>query len=136
MNDDDNEYDITEPLEGAGTLVAQFSIFQIDIIVDELKQLRAGGKSEADIKTFLDGRADDLDASSRSKILLLSQGEVPHDDFELSDIRRLEEVDPTKYEIELKSALQCAQLGSLVYFQGKRWIVTETEGTKISIKHL
>ncbi len=136
MKDEDKEYDVTEPLEGAGTLVAQFSIFQIDIIIKELKQLRSSGTTEDELKDHLLGRAGDLDDSSRAKILMLSREEVPADDFEVKDIKRLEEIDETKYEISLKQALSGVQVGSLVYFQNKRWIVTALDGVDISIKNI
>jgi hypothetical protein len=109
-------YDIGSPLEGVGTLVAQFSFLQIDKILAELQEMLAKGEDDEALRKYLETRAKDLDPKSHDKLIMLSFGITPQDDFSLSDLEQFTQIDESKYELLLKAPPTELTAGSLVFF--------------------
>ena len=136
-DDKDRVFSIQGGKEGFGTLVAQLSFLQCDTIIEQLTALRGQGKSENEIQTFLDKRASDMDTESRSKLLTLSKGETPADDFTPADCASSEMENELTLKARLADSdhrLNTAPNGSIVFHQGQRWVLVSAAAGVLTFK--
>ncbi len=119
---------------GPGTIIANFAFLQCDKIIEELIEFRSNNVSEEAVREFLLKRGKDIDVNTREKLYLLSLGKTPQDDFSSDDIIYSNQPNAQTLNVELSKIDTSYRHGSLVFFEGKRWIVAYLEGNRMRLK--
>jgi len=131
MND---RYDIEKPSRGFNTLVSEISVLQFDRFVDEIRVRRNSGASEKEILAEIEQRFREFDESTRKKIYQLSLGLTPKDDLTSGHVVERNDVNPTTCEIRVSHLDQRLQGGSIIYYEGRRWVLTRLKGEWLTLK--
>lgn len=129
-------YEISKPKEGIKTLSAQFSLVRLEKTIDTAKKMRRLGKTEQEVSQYVNSQHSDLDFSSRKKIYQISLGELPADDLLAEDVENISLVNETTLSLTLKKAMRDTQEGSLIFYQGKRWVVVGLNGLNLDLKQI
>lgn len=131
-----NRIQISQPKEGADTLVAQFAILKVLEVLERVKKLEWGDPSPRQIEEYLGKTFTELSPRMRKKIELLARGLTPPDDFRDDDCRQVTRIKDTILELELQPPRRDLQAGEMAYFRGKRWLITKYEGDVMTLKHI
>jgi urease accessory protein UreE len=132
MNDQNES---VQSAKGWSTLIGDFSVLQLDKVIEELKRLRSEGSSEEEIAEHLKTHYRLIDGDSKKKIYRLSLGLTPRDDLTSEQIAgEVETDDPNGREIELKEADERFQPGTVIFLDQKRWVVIATKDRQLKLK--
>ena len=125
--------EIREPKEGVDTLVTQFSVAELSKLVKKVKGSTTPHGEPSLVAEQLKEMYPDMVDHLREKIALLACGQLPPDDFEEDSIVSVGIVDECSARLELRNPDE-RDVGDLVYFQGKWWIVVLQKDNKIVLK--
>lgn len=128
--------EISQPEEGADTLVAQLAVLRVLEVLERVKKLDGGDPSPKSIESYLDEAFEDMSPVMRKKIELLARGLTPPDDLELDDCDHVTRHKDTTFELTLVEPRPELEAGDMLFFQNKRWLITQADGLKLTIKHL
>ena len=129
-----DRYDIRNPSQGFHTLVSEASILQFDRLVGEIKDRRKSGVSERQILAEIDQRFRGFDELTRKKVYLLSLDLTPRDDVESGDVLERKDVNRTTRKLRVSDLDQRLQAGSIVYYERRRWVLTQLKGEWLTLK--
>jgi hypothetical protein len=129
-----DRYDIRNPSQGFHTLVSEASILQFDRLVGEIKDRRKSGVSERQILTEIDQRFRGFDELTRKKVYQLSLDLTPRDDVESGDVLERKDVNRTTRKLRVSDLDQRLQAGSIVYYERRRWVLTQLKGEWLTLK--
>ncbi len=132
MND---RHYVRKPKEGLNTLIAEFTFLHFDAAIEEIKKLRSEGFSEKELISRIEHRYSDTDERTRKKIYQLSLDVAPRDDFSDEELASRVDQSDTTVEVELKSAPDEYPAGAVVFFEGRRWVVSSVKDGRIVLKH-
>ena len=129
-----DRYDIRNPSQGFHTLVSEASILQFDRLVGEIKDRRKSGVSERQILAEIDQRFRGFDELTRKKVYQLSLDLTPRDDVESGDVLERKDVNRTTRKLRVSDLDQRLQAGSIVYYERRRWVLTQLKGEWLTLK--
>jgi hypothetical protein len=129
-----DRYDIRNPGQGFHTLVSEASILQFDRLVGEIKDRRKSGVSERQILAEIDQRFQGFDELTRKKVYQLSLDLTPRDDVESGDVLERKDVNRTTRKLRVSDLDQRLQAGSIVYYERRRWVLTQLKGEWLTLK--
>lgn len=129
-----DRYDIRNPGQGFHTLVSEASILQFDRLVGEIKDRRKSGVSERRILAEIDQRFRGFDELTRKKVYQLSLDLTPRDDVKSADVLERNDVNRTICKLRVSDLDPRLQVGSIVYYERRRWVLTQLKGEWLTLK--
>ena len=129
-----DRYDIRNPSQGFHTLVSEASILQFDRLVGEIKDRRKSGVSERQILAEIDQRFRGFDELTRKKVYQLSLDLTPRDDVKSADVLERNDVNRTICKLRASDLDPRLQVGSIVYYERRRWVLTQLKGEWLTLK--
>ena len=130
----DDIFEVSDPGKGWNTLVADVAILQVERIASKLKELRSQGVSPEELRRYLATHFEDIDPNSQEKIFDLAMGNIPPDDFSREQIENSAEESERTLQFTLKEDNDQFVPGTLVFFEGKRWVITATRKREFILK--
>ena len=129
-----DRYEIGKPSRGFHTLVSEVSVLQFDRLIEEIKKQRKAGASEKEILSEIERSFAGFDELTRKKIYQLSLDLVPRDDFSSRDILDRKDLGGATCILRIAELDSRIQPGSVVYFEGKRWVLTQLKEGSLTLK--
>ena len=121
----DDPLNISKPKQGVKTLVSELSILRIEKTIKKLKEMRSKALPEKDILAHVESRHKELDERTRKKIYQLSLDLTPKDDLSETELTDRKIINETTLEVHLQKPTDEFDEMSLLFFEGKRWVVVE-----------
>jgi hypothetical protein len=132
----DDPLNISKPQQGVKTLVSELSILRLEKTITTLEEMRSKSLPEQDIRDYIESRHKELDDRTKKKIYQLSFGLTPKDDLTEADLSNRNALNETTLELHLREPSDEFVEMSLLFFEGKRWVVVEQEEKRLVLKQI
>ena len=103
-------------------------------LLEKIKALRRQGSSEDQVLGHIKDAFRHADKITRKNIHQLALGLTPRDDISAPEVAGQVEVQEGTQEVELREPREDVEAGAVVFYDGKRWVVASSKGSKLVLK--